>query len=284
MGDNWSRQEVEAIVTDYLGMLTKELRGEPINKAEHNRRLQTLLPNRSRGSIEFKHANISAVLIELGYPYVDGYKPRRNYQDLLREVIEVRVGQAVTLRQEASRAVDEPVGSVPLIEDLLAIQVAPPAPEEERRTLREHRQGDRKSPQGAVNYLERENRNRSLGLAGEELVLRFEHERLWREGRKDLARRIDHVSQTRGDYVGFDVESFERDGQPRLIEVKTTRFGALTPFFATRNEVAVSEERSADYHLYRVHKFHAAPRLFVLSGSLRDTCDLDPIQYVARVA
>ena len=68
MRDSWSREEVEAAVTDYFDMLAKELRGEPFNKAEHNRALQRTLDNRSSGSVERKHQNISAVLIEAGYP------------------------------------------------------------------------------------------------------------------------------------------------------------------------------------------------------------------------
>lgn len=71
MAEDWSQQEVEIIVEDYLGMLGLELRRQDYNKAERNRALQKLLPARSRGSIEFKHANISAVMIEMGYPYVD---------------------------------------------------------------------------------------------------------------------------------------------------------------------------------------------------------------------
>jgi len=78
MGDDWSREEVEAAVSDYFDMLAMELRGQPFNKAEHNRNLQKLLKNRPKGSIERKHQNISAVLIELGYPYIDGYKPLGN--------------------------------------------------------------------------------------------------------------------------------------------------------------------------------------------------------------
>jgi hypothetical protein len=37
MSESWSREEVEAAVADYFGMLAKELAGRPFNKAEHNR-------------------------------------------------------------------------------------------------------------------------------------------------------------------------------------------------------------------------------------------------------
>src|ERR1035441_4200999 len=64
-------------------MLQKELAGRDYNKTEHRNRLIKLLNNRSDGSVEFKHQNISAALINLGSPYIKGYKPRWNYQQLL---------------------------------------------------------------------------------------------------------------------------------------------------------------------------------------------------------
>src|SRR5437899_3120271 len=99
MSDDWSREEVEATVSDYFDMLAMELRGEPFNKAEHNRDLQKLLANRTKGAIEKKHQNISAVLIELGYPYIDGYKPLGNYQQLLYGVVEDRLLGAAGLHR-----------------------------------------------------------------------------------------------------------------------------------------------------------------------------------------
>ena len=72
---DWSRQEVEATVRDYFDMLASELRGEPFNKAAHNRALRARLDDRTGGAVERKHQNISAVLIGLGFPYINGYKP-----------------------------------------------------------------------------------------------------------------------------------------------------------------------------------------------------------------
>jgi hypothetical protein len=64
-------------------MLRAELAGETFSKAEHNRKLRERLKNRSKQSVEYKHRNISAVLIGMGLPYVDGYKPARNIQKAL---------------------------------------------------------------------------------------------------------------------------------------------------------------------------------------------------------
>lgn len=138
-------------------------------------------------------------------------------------------------------------------------------------------------PRLGINYLEREAQNRSLGLAGELFAAEVEHRRLWEAGHRDLAKRIEHVSRTQGDGLGYDILSFEADGRERLIEVKTTSFGPLTPFFASRRGLAVSEEESFRFSLYRVFKFRDIPRLFVLPGSLRESCNLDAVQYRATL-
>ena len=81
---DWTEQEVRLIVSDYFTMLEAELQGEPYKKSEHRKALIPLLSGRSDGSVEFKHQNISSVLVELGLPYVEGYKPRGNYTGFAR--------------------------------------------------------------------------------------------------------------------------------------------------------------------------------------------------------
>ncbi len=278
MSDHWSREEVEAAVADYFDMLARELRGESFNKAEHNRALQ-LLTGRNKGSVEFKHQNISAVLIELDYPYISGYKPRFNYQDLLRSIIEERLANAADVNDAANQAVEKPVDTPPQVSDMLSILVPKPVREDEPSIYRETSSTPRKPIKR--NFLELESRNRSLGRAGEELILEFEHRRLWQSGQRTLAERIQHVASSQGDGLGYDILSFEENGKERLIEVKTTRFGSFTPFFATKNEVNVSQQRESEYKLYRLFDFARAPRLFVLDGALRETCSLEPIQFSA---
>jgi hypothetical protein len=280
---DWSRLEVEAAVTDYFAMLLLDLRGEPYNKAEHNRHLLPLLNGRTRGSVERKHQNISAILIELGTPYIDGYKPLGNYQELLREVVEERLSLETALDHEIESLVKSPPSSTPSLPDILNIAVPVPVPDRETRSrIYEPTHHPVRLPKR--NYLEMEARNSALGLAGEKLVLRYEQERLARAGQPRLARKILHISATESDSLGFDILSFEADGRERLIEVKTTRFGSFTPFFASRNEVEISTQRQDDYQLYRLYKFAEQPKLFVLPGSLRRSCHLDPVTYSARVA
>lgn len=276
----WSREEVEAVVADYLEMLMLEVSGIDFNKAERNRRLQALT-GRSKGSIEMKHQNISAILIELGRPYVDGYKPLPNYQRLLGDVVVEHLAAKPELDDLLSAAVTAEQTNRPAATDLLKILVSPPEATERRSTLEERPIG---LPRGRRDYLEMESRNASLGRAGEELILKYEHERLWQAGERKLADRIEHVAESRGDGAGFDIHSFEADGRDRLIEVKTTRFGAHTPFFASRNEVEVSALRSEAFQLYRLYHFASGPKLFCLAGALRKTCELEAVTFQARAA
>ena len=283
MAHDWSQAEVELIVSDYLEMLASELRGEPYSKTEHRRRISGLLNHRSDGSIERKHQNISAILIELGLPYVDGYKPLRNYQQRLFEAVRSRLLGNRPILDLVEESVTRPVKG-PEISDILSRMEDPPS----ARLVESERVADSprriSAPLAMIgrDYLAEESRNRSLGNAGEEFAVRYERARLIHAGRENLADRVEQVSITQGDHLGFDVRYYEVGGLDRLIEVKTTGYGKEVPFYLTRNELRVSREHRDEYHLYRIFRFRSDPKLFSLKGALDDVCLLDPIQYQAR--
>ena len=68
-GEDWTEQENDLIIADYFAMLEDDLAGRHYSKAGHNRRLQAR-SGRGRGSIDFKHQNISAVLKGLGEAWI----------------------------------------------------------------------------------------------------------------------------------------------------------------------------------------------------------------------
>lgn len=281
MATDWTREEVVATVADYFAMLAAELSRVPYNKAAHRRALIEQLSSRSQQSVEFKHANISAVLIDLGFPYISGYKPRSNYQGLLYDVVSESLLSNAQLLSVAAADADRPI-VVPEVDDILRVITTPPVMQDRgQKANRDSRSSIRRSM--AVNYLEREARNRSLGAAGELFVLNYERARLINLGNERLAEKIEHTSQTQGDGAGYDILSFEASGADRLIEVKTTKYGRETPFFVSGNELAVSETESSHYHLYRLFGFNVKPRLFTLSGAFSQTCSLSPSTYLATV-
>ncbi|CAG0938952.1 hypothetical protein GPROT2_00465 [Gammaproteobacteria bacterium] len=274
-GHDWTQHEVDAIVDDYLSMLASELAGTPYNKAAHRRALKARLNSRSEQAIEFKHANISAALLDAGFPYITGYKPRSNYQSLLADVLAQRLSMSPELHEVATADVDRPM-VVPEVDDILGILTEAPEPP---------RVGTRVAEPPPIrlttNYIEREARNRSLGNAGEQFVLNYERARLIHSGKEDLAARIEHTSVVRGDHEGYDILSFETSGAERLIEVKATKYGARTPFFVTRNEVATSEREAIRYQVYRLYEFRRSPRLYQVPGAISHSCRLSPASYLA---
>lgn len=277
---DWSLPEVEACVASYFRMLTLELSGQAYSKTEHRRALLELLDGRNDAAVEQKHRNISAVLLELGCPSIRGYKPLSNFQRLLREVVESRVQTDLLFNAAALAAVESPA-IAPLPEDVAGpIRVDRPAPP----GVHEASAPYLPPPQGVLrDYLAREAHNRSLGTAGEIFIAEYEARALHAMGKRALADRVEHVAASKGDGLGYDVLSFFEDGRERFIEVKTTAFGALTPFFVSRNELAFSEHARDQYALYRVFTFRRQPRFFELNGAVAENCQLDPVSYRASL-
>ena len=239
--------------------------------------LKPELNGRSDQSIEYKHANISAALLEAGFPHILGYKARWNFQGLVGEVVAERLSVNPNLQEIAAFDADRPM-VMPEVEDILSVLTEPPQSSVEANKVREPAAFQ---PRLSTNYIEREARNRSLGAAGETFVLAYERARLIKSGHESLAAKIEHTSVVRGDHEGYDILSFEHSGEERLIEVKTTKYGIQTPFFMTRNEVSVSENNAHRYQVYRVFSFRQAPRLYTLLGSVSQNCHLSATTFLA---
>ena len=128
--------------------------------------------------------------------------------------------------------------------------------------------------------------DRKLGLAGELSVLEIEIERLTQIGRADLAEKIVHVSEIEGDGAGYDIRSFHQNGDPKYIEVKTTRGGITTPFFMSLNELRFSEIHSANYVLCRVFEFQISTKsgkVFQIEGNIKNEAHLEAINFRVKV-
>lgn len=272
-GGDWTDAENDLIVGDYLDMLAEDLAGRPYNKAAHNRALQARLPARSRGSIEWKHQNISAILRGMGEDWLRGYKPAVDFQEsLIDAVIRHPRRKAIYTRPEAlPRAARET--SLPFLS-------SPPLPQN-RDILPEKQQ---KALARRFDPAEADARNRELGRDGEAVVLDFERWTLRRSGREDLAAQVRWTSQEDGDGAGYDIASFRPDGRPRLVEVKTTNGWERSAFHITRNELAVANDNRDAWRLVRVWNFAREPRAFELAPPLDAHVSLTPTSFLARFA
>lgn len=277
--DAWTAIECELIVADYFKMLSLELAGKSFNKAEHRRQLQPLLNNRSGGSIEFKHQNISAVLIRLGRPYIKGYLPRYNAQSLLAEKVIEYLSEHPILEIQFKQFAENTSFKRPEKIDFEKWLVTPPAKTELILTnvLNEPEQLY-VSKSLKKNYLEQEQKNAHLGKLGEELVLDYERWQLKHLGFDQLAKQVTWVAQD-DDSAGFDILSRNVDGSHKFIEVKTTRLGKETPFFFSKGELQFSQLSAEDYHLYRVFDATSNAKIFMKNGSLDQLCHSEPVQF-----
>ena len=253
----WTDEENDLIVADYFAMLANDIARRPYNKAKHRRGLVSLLRNRSEGSIEFKHQNISAVLKGLGEDWIPGYKPAFNFQMSLVDAVArwLDLNPAWMNIPSSSRPATGLQEAAQLWIGPAPTQSNQPPPQELEQMLRIARKFD---------VAGRDERNRVLGRAGEELVLERERTILAGVGRRDLAQQVRWVSDEDGDGAGYDIASFAPDGRPRLIEVKTTNGWERTPFYISRNELEVAEERRAEWVLFRLWNFSREPRAFEL--------------------
>ena len=88
-----------------------------------------------------------------------------------------------------------------------------------------------RTPQGRkIDFVRRDAANHRLGRLGEQFAVELERKRLLSSGRDDLAKKVECISDTNGDGLGFDVLSFDEvDDSERLIEVKTTTMGKFFP-------------------------------------------------------
>lgn len=274
---SWSIDEVNFIVCDHFEMLVKELDGRQYSKAEHRRLLQMKLRNRSEASIEYKHQNISAVLIDLGMPHIEGYKPATNYQQLLYDKVFELIEKDSDLRQRLTDAIAD-VPRAPELPDVQSVFVSPP----KRTAQTSLRNPLGKKGRNPIDFAAIDAQNRALGERGEEFVFKVEKAKLVSLGREDLSLRIERTAQIHGPEAGYDIKSFSEDGSEIFIEVKTTNGNQNTPFLITANEVRASEEIGKSYRLYRVFDFSKQPKIYVLNGSIKDSCSLDPRVYSAR--
>ena len=68
-----------------------------------------------------------------------------------------------------------------------------------------------------------------------------------------------------------------------MLEVKATVLGKFFPFYVTANEVRCSEDVADRFHLFRVFDFARTTRVYILTGSLKENCQLEPTQYRATI-
>lgn len=94
-----------------------------------------------------------------------------------------------------------------------------------------------------------------IGRLGESYVYEREKQKLFNCGKIDLANKVKMISHENV-AAGYDVLSFDADGQEKYIEVKTT-VGTGGSFEFTSNELAVAKKLRDNYWIYRVTRIRS---------------------------
>jgi hypothetical protein len=139
-----------------------------------------------------------------------------------------------------------------------------------------------------IDYVLRDQRNRTLDLTGERIVAAYERMTLTDAGIADLAEKVELVSETMGDGLGYDVRSFDyTSGEEKHIEVKTTSGPASMPFYMSRSEKEYAAQSKHPYFLYRIYGYDSTlPQISFFSltaDELSGGVDFQPIQFRVSV-
>ncbi|MBS5940104.1 DUF3883 domain-containing protein [Clostridium sp.] len=116
-----------------------------------------------------------------------------------------------------------------------------------------------------VDFDEVNKRNKEIGEEGELFVLKHEIEHLG----EPLGSKVRHVAKDDGDGAGYDILSYDKTGQVRFLEVKTTTAGLETPFFLTENERLFLEMYGDEAEIVRVYNFNVQEKsgqIYRISG------------------
>lgn len=110
-----------------------------------------------------------------------------------------------------------------------------------------------------VNFKKIQEGKVSIGKAGEYLVLEMLREQY--EGTDTM---IEHVAETEGDGLGYDIRVTTPDKKEIRIEVKTTKESYVDGFYLTPRELNAARQcllqeasKTKSYHIYRVYNFDA---------------------------
>lgn len=209
----------------------------------------------------------------MGQPYIRGYLPAYNYQKvLLEDVVLTHLRRKPEIEDAFKRFAEvAPTPQEPVFETMEETMPA-------KKMVLEEPELIYRSPV-KVNYIELEQANRVVGTTGESIALAYEKWRLMQAGKESLADKIEWVSQTQGDGLGFDILSRNTNGTDRYIEVKSTKLTKEAPFYFSALEHDFSRRNRSNFFLYRVFNLKAEPKLFIANGAYDEFCNASPTQF-----
>ena len=106
--------------------------------------------------------------------------------------------------------------------------------------------------------------------------MKREIEFLLENRKRKLAKQVKHVAKDQGDGAGFDILSFDLNGNEKFIEVKTTKGSFNSTIYITRNELERSKIEKEKYFLYRLYNYNEeidTANILIIKGDLTNLCE-----------
>ena len=118
----------------------------------------------------------------------------------------------------------------------------------------------------------------AVGKVGEDLVLKYEKDKLCSLGRNDLSEKVKIVSEDSS--LGYDIFSYNESGQEIHIEVKS-KAGMLKyfDFYISDNEYQKLKDNTNHIIYYISYLRSPTPFLFKLDGSMINDNNIKPVLY-----
>lgn len=137
-----------------------------------------------------------------------------------------------------------------------------------------------------VDFEEKNKQNKRLGDRGELIVLQSEINKLKTCGKRNLVKAIKHISKE-NDAAGYDILSFDENGNEIYIEVKSTRAKpGDANFYLTANELERAKN-DMNYWVYIVFEANSAnPKIWRINNPFennKDKISLVPVAFRVRI-
>lgn len=126
--------------------------------------------------------------------------------------------------------------------------------------------------------------NKLLGNRGEEIVFDKEKKYLESKDNKELADKVDWVSKKGKHFLGYDILSFEENGEEKYIEVKSTKqsYTSNANFIISSNEYEKAKKLE-NYYFYIVFNTQSEnPKIWKIKNPMNyenKGLTLTPINY-----
>jgi len=126
--------------------------------------------------------------------------------------------------------------------------------------------------------------SKKVGDAGEKYVYEFEKNKLERLGLDDLANKIVKQYEDLSFFPGYDIQSFDEQGNKIFIEVKSTKGKNKNYFEISDNEIKAAKELGDSYHIYQVTNALTDPKISTVIRNLynyeeQDKLLIEPMVY-----